>query len=180
MKQLFILFIAAAGLFSLPATARTDSNAQESRHEQRRREKEEKTREYCMFMDSLIRTHVYSFRPQSMQMQPAGRNQFINNPSFRMDVREEYIDVYLPFIRGFLPPYRTSTINYTLPYVPEYRAEQSADGQEWTITFSSNLFGSDTYHFKLTVTTCTGDAMLEISSSTNNTNTYNGYLSKLY
>ncbi|MCC8035318.1 MAG: DUF4251 domain-containing protein [Rikenellaceae bacterium] len=180
MKRSVILLIAAIGIFCLPAAAQTEGAAQETRHEQRRREKEEKTRQYCMFMDSLIRTHVYSFRPQSMQMQPAGRNQYINNPAFRMDVRDEYIDVYLPFIGGFLPPYRTTTINYTLPYVPEYRAEQSSDGQEWTITFSSNLFGSDTYHFKLTVTTCTGDAMLEITSSMNNTNTYNGYLSKLY
>lgn len=146
-------------------------------HEQRRKARDEKTREYCIYMDSLIRSHVYVFKPRSMQLQPAGRNQQIMNVNFRMDVRDDYIDIYLPYIvsnPGYAP--RTTVLNNTLPYVPEYTAQQSADGTEWTVNFSSSLFGPDTYTFTLTVTTCTGDAKLDIRSSRNYTVTYSGYL----
>ncbi|MCD8100957.1 MAG: DUF4251 domain-containing protein [Alistipes sp.] len=179
MKRLLLLCLSVCGIAAGTA-AYGQAPQEESRHEQRVREREEKTREYCMYMDSLVRSHVYVFKPQSMQMQPAGRQQQIINPNFRMDVRADYIDLYLPFIAGRVPPYRTRVLNYTLTNIPEYRAEQSEDGQEWTITFSTTIVGSTRFQFTLTVTTCTGDAMLEIRSAENNTVKYNGFLTKNY
>ncbi|MCD7970332.1 MAG: DUF4251 domain-containing protein [Alistipes sp.] len=169
MKHLIVLALAVAGFCSCA------SNRGLTKEERRM-----KSEEYCEYMDSLVRSHVYSFKPQFMQIQPAGRRMQISNVNYRMNVYDEYIDLNLPYLSGLMAPYRRTMLNYTLSNVGEYKAEQSQDGQYWTITFTDTLFSATNYHFKLTVRVCTGDATLEISAVNNTTVSYTGFMTKIY
>ncbi|MFR6634480.1 MAG: DUF4251 domain-containing protein [Alistipes onderdonkii] len=95
-------------------------------------------------MDSVILSRNFQFNPQTMQRQPAGPMRQIINPAFNVGVRDGTVDICLPYVKGYVPPYYTTIINYTVPNVQGYTTEQTHEG--WMVTFSTSLFfGVDLY-----------------------------------
>lgn len=113
-----------------------------------------------------------------MQQQPAGSMQIINNPHFDLALWDTTVDVCLPYIKGYTPPYRYTILNYTLPYVSNLVVEQTHDG--WTVSFNSSLYSAQNYTFTLEIISANGGGTLTISSPWYNAVQYSGSLSALY
>lgn len=180
MRHLFLI-IAGVCLLSLTnAYAHNSSLSSEDqktetrseKHLEREKAREERTAQMVAHIDSLIISSNYSFIPLTYNIQPAGTPRNVINPQFRMDVYDEFIDIYLPFIRGIAPPFINTIINCTIPLTSLYKAETTKDG--WAISFSSSLFSENNYTFNLEVFTSSGEATLNLSSDLYNTVTYNG------
>ena len=144
----------------------------EANHEARQQRRAERLAEYEKFLDSLILSHNFRFVPQNMQQLPAGQVRPILNPSYEVAVWSDAVDVCIPFIKGYTPPYYTVVFNYVVPYVSGYTAEQTSDG--WNVTFSSTLFSTTNYTFHLEIYSRYGGAMLTISSPFYNSVQYTG------
>lgn len=89
-------------------------------------------------MDSVILSRNFQFNPQTMQRQPAGPMRQIVNPNFNVGVWDGTIDICLPYVKGYVPPYFVTVLNYTVPSVDGYTTEQTQEG--WMVTFSTSLF----------------------------------------
>ena len=88
------------------------------------------------------------------------------------------IIVCLPYIKGFVPPYYATVLNYTVPSVQGYTAEQTHEG--WLVTFTSPLFSASTYTFTFEIYSRTGGATLTIANPLYNSVQYSGTISQLY
>ena len=113
-----------------------------------------------------------------MQRQPAGPMRQIMNPNFDVQVWDGTVDVCLPYVKGYMPPYYVTVLNYTIPDVKGYTTEQTHEG--WMVTFSSSLFSASTYTFTFEIFTRTGGATLTITNSAYNPVQYSGSISQLY
>lgn len=129
-------------------------------------------------IDSMMLVKRWIFRPQSIQREPAGRMQFLNNPQFEVRVWGNSADVFLPYIKGITPPYRHTIINYTLPFLNDYVAVQGDNG--WSVTFKSSLLSASEYTFKFEVNSKFGTTMLTLSNPWENDVTYSGILTRIY
>lgn len=148
------------------------------RRAERIKRREERTAAYIRHIDSIVLAHNFIFNPTSMQRQPAGPYHTLTNPSFEVAYRTDYIDVYIPFIKGVTPPYYPVVFNYILPSVSNYTTVQHEGG--WTVSFSSWLYGGSNYIFTLDIYSASGSAVLTIKSLADNTVTYSGYISQVY
>lgn len=72
------------------------------------------------------------------------------NPNFTVGFWDGTVDVCLPYIKGYVPPYYYTVLNYVLPSVEGYRAEQTNEG--WIVTFSTTLFSANDYTLPSTST----------------------------
>ena len=70
----------------------------------------------------------FQFNPQTMQQLPAGSMRQVLNPAFNVGVWDATVDVCLPYIKGFRTPYYATVLNYTVPSVRGYTAEQTHEG----------------------------------------------------
>ena len=129
-------------------------------------------------MDSVILSRNFQFNPQTMQRQPAGPMRQIINPAFNVGVWDGTIDICLPYVKGYVPPYYTTIINYTVPNVQGYTTEQTHEG--WMVTFSTSLFSASTYTFTFEIFSRTGGANLTITNPWYNPVEYSGTISQLY
>lgn len=150
----------------------------EERREVREQRRAERIANYEKFMDSVILSRNFKFTPQSMQRQPAGQMRQLMNPNFEMQIWDGTADICLPYIKGYVPPYHVSLINYTVPNLKGYVTEQTNEG--WMITFSTSLFSASEYTFTLEVYSRTGGATLTISNPWYNTVQYSGTISRIY
>ena len=89
----------------------------EERREVREKRRAERIANYEKFMDSLVLSRNFQFNPSTMQRQPAGPMRQIMNPAFNVGVWDGTIDICLPYIKGYVPPYYVTVINYTVPDV---------------------------------------------------------------
>ena len=133
----------------------------EERREVREKRRAERIANYTKSMDSLVLSRNFQFNPQTMQRQPAGPG-----------------DVCLPYVKGYVAPYYVTVLNYTLPSVQGYTAEQTHEG--WMVTFSSSMFTASTYTFTFEIFTRTGGANLTITNPWYNPVQYTGTISQLY
>ncbi len=62
----------------------------------------------------------------------------------------------LPYVKGYVPPYYATIINYTVPDLQGYTTEQTHEG--WMVTFSTSLFSASTYTFTFEIFSRTGGA----------------------
>ncbi len=192
MKRKSIVLLSAAVVI-LSATAywveAQQNGTKQQRREQRRelsaerraqrvKEREERTAAYVRHIDSIVLSHNFIFRPNSMQRQPAGSMHILTNPAFEVAYYSSYIDVYIPFIKGIVPPYYPVVFNYVLPSVNRYTTVQNDGG--WTITFDSWLYSGNNYTFTLNIYSASGTAILDISSTTYSTVSYSGYITQVY
>ena len=113
-----------------------------------------------------------------MQQQPAGAMRIINNPHFSVGVWDDTIDICLPYIKGYVPPYYITVLNYTVPGVSNYVAEQTPEG--WTVSFSTSLFSASNYTFTFEISSKMGGATLTITNPWYNAVQYNGTITQLY
>ena len=153
----------------------TQSKNKESRqaqHEARQQRRAERLAEYRQYVDSLVLSHNYRFVPQTMQQLPAGIMRNLQNPSYEIVVSDQEVDVCMPFLKGYTPPYYFVVFNYVLSSVQGYTAEQTNDG--WHVTFQSTLFTATTFTFTLEIYSHYGGAMLTISSPFYNSVQYTG------
>lgn len=148
------------------------------RRAERIKRREERTAAFIKQIDSIVLSRNFVFNPTSMQRLPAGQFLTLNNPTFEVAYRSDYIDVHIPFIKGITPPYYPVVFNYILPSVSNYTTIQQEGG--WTVTFSSWLYGGSDYIFTLDIYSASGSAVLTIKSMIDNTVTYSGYISPIY
>ena len=175
-KYLLILTALLAGLMCYAVmggrSPKKDPTPKEERREQREQRRAERLQKYEKFMDSLVLSRNFQFNPQTMQRQPAGMMRNLMNPNYELSVWDETVDVCLPFIKGYTPPYYPVVFNYVLPSVQGYTTEQTHDG--WTVTFQTSLFSANTYTFSLEIYSRYGGATLTISSPFYNSVQYTG------
>lgn len=161
--------------------ARNNSDYREElrkeRREEREKRREQRLAEYSHYVDSLVLSHNFRFYPQTMQQQPAGQMRIISNPNFDLALWDSTVDLCLPYIKGFTPPYRYVILNYTLPDVSNLVTEQTAHG--WTVSFNSSLFSAQTYTFTLEIFSTEGGGTLTISSPWYNSVQYSGTITGL-
>ena len=150
----------------------------EERREIREKRRAERIAEYEKFMDSLILSRNFQFNPQSMQRQPAGPMRQIMNPAFNVGIWDGTVDICLPYIKGYVPPYHVTVINYTVPNITGYVTEQTHEG--WMVTFSTSPFSASTYTFTFEIYSRTGGATLTITNSWYSPVQYSGTISALY
>ncbi len=153
------------------------SPKQEQR-EVREQRRAERLANYQKTMDSIILSRNFQFNPQTMQQQPTGPMRQIMNPTFSVGVWDGTVDICLPYIKGYVPPYYTTIINCTVPNVQGYTTEQTHEG--WMVTFSTSLFTASTYTFTFEIFTRTGGANLTITNPWYNAVQYSGTISQLY
>ncbi len=184
-KYLLVLTLLLVGIASFAVIGGADSSsnkrqasAKEERREVREKRRAERLERYEKFMDSLILSRNWQFNPQTMQLQPAGSMRIINNPHYTVGVWDETVDICLPYVKGFVPPYYLTVLNYTVPMVEGYTAEQTAEG--WSVSFRSTLFSATTYTFTFEISSKVGGAVLTITNPWYNAVQYTGTISQLY
>ena len=180
MKRLFyaltavLLLIAAASVIG----QKKNLSPKEERREIREKRRAQRIADYERMMDSVILSRNFQFNPQTMQRQPAGPMRQIVNPSFNVGIWDGTADICLPYIKGYVPPYVVSIINYTVSDLKGYTTEQTNEG--WMVTFSTSLFSAGTYTFTFEIFSRTGGANLTISNPWYNPVQYTGSISQLY
>jgi hypothetical protein len=107
-----------------------------------------------------------------MQQLPAGQVRTIFNPSYEVAIWNDAVDVCMPFLKGYTPPYYPVVFNYVLPSVEDYTTEQTSHG--WIVSFSSNMFSVNEYKFIFDISSHYGGAQLTISSPFYNSMQYSG------
>lgn len=170
MKKVFLVF--ALVLISAGAWAQ-DNSKMVLKHERAER-REARQASYKEYIDSLILTRDYEFVPQTMQMQPAGNMRMIYNPFYFVTVYPSYIQVHIPMVKGYTPPYYIGLLNFDSFYPNGYTAVQEENG--WSIKFSAAGMDGNTYAFDFYVNYVGGEATLNVSTPVYNTVTYSGYL----
>ena len=162
----------AFGLEAKSDSQRESSAQRSAQHEARQQRRAQRLAAYEKYVDSLVLSHNYRFVPQTIQQMPAGMMRNIVNPEYEIIVWSEAVDVCMPYIKGYVPPYYPVVFNYVLPSVTGYVAEQTHDG--WHVTFSSTLFSSSDYTFSFEIYSRYGGATLTISSPFYNSVQYTG------
>lgn len=166
------------GITQSPNSSDYREELRNERREEREKRREQRLAEYTRYIDSLILSHNFRFTPQTMQQEPAGTPRIISNPNFSLSMWDSTVDLCLPYIKGFTPPYRYVILNYTLPAVSNLLTEQTSHG--WTVSFNSSLFSAQTYTFTLELFSTEGGGTLTISSPWYNSVQYSGTITGLY
>ena len=148
------------------------------KREAREARRAERLASYEKFIDSLVLSRNWQFNPQTMQQMPAGSMRIIQNIHYEVSLWNETVDVCLPYITGYVPPYSLVVLNCTEPMIEDYEAEQTTEG--WTVRFTSSLFSASTYTFTFEISAKLGGAMLTIANPWYNSVQYSGTLSQLY
>lgn len=163
LSVLFIVGVSIIGYTQATMDKPVNRAQQRQQHHlERERRRAERQAAYERYVDSIVIARNYQFSPQSMQQQPAGQVRLLNNSSFELSFWGREVDIFMPYIKGVTPPYYTVMLNYTLPGVSRYVAEQTQEG--WLVTFSSSLFTGSDYNFSLEIYTASGSATLTIAS----------------
>lgn len=166
-----------AGAVTVIGQKKVLSPKQEQR-EVREQRRAERIANYEKTMDSIVLSRNFQFNPQTMQQQPAGPMRQIMNPTFNVGIWDGTADICLPYIKGYVPPYYYTVLNYVLPSVEGYRAEQTNEG--WIVTFSTTLFSANDYTFTFDIYSSSGGANLTISSVWYNPVQYSGTITQVY
>lgn len=149
-----------------------DKAQRTAQQEARQQKRAERLAAYEKFVDSLVMSHSFRFVPQTMQQLPAGPMRTLQNPCYEVMVGRNDVDVCIPFLKGYTPPYYPVVFNYVLPTVDDYIAEQTDNG--WHISFKSPLFSATDYTFSFEINSHYGGATLIISTPMYNSIQYSG------
>lgn len=146
--------------------------ARSEKQEARRQRRAERLAAYERQIDSLVESHNFRFMPQTMQQMPAGMMRNLINPNYELTVMDGVVDVCLPFLKGYTPPYYPVVFNYILTSVQGYSAVKSSEG--WHITFQSTMYTASEYTFTLEIYSRYGGATLTLSTPFYNSMQYSG------
>ena len=150
----------------------------EERREPREKRRAQRLADYEKMIDSLVLSRNFQFNPSSMQRQPAGPMRQLMNPEFEVGIWDTTADICLPYIKGYVPPYYVTVINYTVPNLEHFTTEQTHEG--WLLSFQTSLFSASTYTFTFEIYSKTGGAVLTISNPWYDNVEYWGTISQLY
>jgi hypothetical protein len=153
-------------------TAQQRQATHKANQEARQQKRAERIAKYERHIDSLVQSHNYRFVPQTMQQLPAGMMRNLQNPNYEIIVWDSAVDVCMPFLKGYTPPYYPVVFNYVLSSVEGYTVEQMSYG--WHVTFQSTMFSATTYTFSFEIYSHYGGATLTISSPFYNSVQYTG------
>lgn len=149
-----------------------EPNRNSAAHQQRIEQRAARLAAYERQIDSIIMSRSYRFIPQTMQQLPAGMMRNLNSDMYEVTVMTDAVDVFIPFLKGYVPPYYPVVFNYVLPSVQNYHAEKSNNG--WQISFQTTLFSATDYTFLFEVSPHYGNVVLTISSPFYNSVQYTG------
>ena len=179
MKRTLIIAIGVVALlvlgFTISGVAQETQSNKESRqaqHEARQQQRAHRLAEYREHLDSTILSPNYRFVPETMQQLPGGMMRNLQNPCYEIIVWSEAVDVCIPFLKGYTPPYYPVVFNYVLSSVQGYTVEQTDYG--WHVTFQSTMFTATTFTFSFEIYSHYGGATLTISSPFYNSMQYTG------
>ncbi len=141
-------------------------------HQQRMEQRAARLAAYERQIDSLITSHNYRFMPETMQQLPAGMMRNLVSAIYEVTVMTDAVDVFIPFLKGYVPPYYPVVFNYVLPTVSNYHAEKDSNG--WHISFQTTMFSATDYTFLFEISPHYGDVVLTISSPYYNSVQYTG------
>lgn len=150
----------------------------EERREVREKRRAERIANFEKTMDSIVLSRNFQFNPQTMQRQPAGPMRQIMNPEFNVGVWDGTVDICLPYVKGHVPPYYVTVLNYTVGSLQGYTTEQTHEG--WMVTFTTPLFSASEYTFTFEIFSRTGGATLTITNPWYNPVQYSGSITQLY
>ena len=177
MKKILLISVAlvlsCAVCYTVIGQRQQTLSPKQERREAREKRRAERQADFEKYMDSLILSRNFQFNPQTMQRMPAGPLRQIMNPNFNVGYWDGTMDIFLPYIKGYVPPYYL-----TVPNVKGYVTEQTHEG--WVVTFSTTLYSASDYTFTLEVYTRMGGATLTITNPWYNTVQYDGTISQLY
>ncbi len=179
-KRLLFVFIILLSAMAAAVIGQGNNKltAKQEKREVREKRRADKQAAYEKMIDSIVLSRTFQFNPQTMQQQPAGSSRMLTNPNFDIGYWDGTIDVFLPYIKGYTPPFQTVILNYTLSDVDNYTTEQTDDG--WRVTFNTSLFSSSNYTFTLEISSRFGGATLTIKNPWYSAVQYYGSISKLY
>ena len=86
----------------------------QERREVREKRRAERIANYERMIDSIVLSRNFQFNPQTMQRQPAGPMRQVINSAFNVGIWDGTVDICLPYIKGYVPPYYATVINYTV------------------------------------------------------------------
>ena len=168
MKKLSLLFVSMLIIGIASA-----QNRQQLRYD-RSEVRAERHAAYTAKIDSLVMAHRFEFHPQSYQMQPAGSMNMIYNPLYFIVVNPDYVQVYIPTLRGYVPPYYVKVLNYDI-YTPQtYITVQ--ENQGWRISFSFTDTEGYDYTYDFYINSVSGETTLNMVCPMFNTVTYTGFI----
>lgn len=171
-----LITIAVVGIGMSIEAQNDDKAAKKAQHTAAQNARQQRRAEhlaaYEKHIDSLVMSHNFRFMPQTMQQLPAGMMRYLSNPAYEVVIQNSDVDVCIPYLKGYTPPYYPVLFNYVLPYVSGYTAEQTSDG--WNVTFSTTMYSSTDYTFHFEIYSHYGGAMLTISSPFYNSVQYTG------
>lgn len=153
-------------------TSTAEPNRNSAAHQQRIEQRAARLAAYERQIDSIIMSRSYRFIPQTMQQLPAGMMRNLNSDMYEVTVMTDAVDVFIPFLKGYVPPYYPVVFNYVLPSVQNYHAEKNNNG--WQISFQTTLFSATDYTFLFEVSPHYGNVVLTISSPFYNSVQYTG------
>lgn len=178
-SMIIISLLAIMAIIGFVISGEAQSNTAAQRHanhqaqQQARREKRAKRlAAYERHIDSLVTCKNFRFAPNTMQQLPAGIMRNLTNPIYELTVMNSEVDVCLPFIKGYTPPYYPVVFNYILTSVLDYNAIKNSEG--WHITFQSPMYSATEYTFTLEIFSKYGGAQLTLSSPFYNSVQYSG------
>ena len=180
MKRFFMLFVLLLVVIGGVAVIgqKKELSPKEERREQREKRRAQRLADYEKMIDSLVLSRNFQFNPSSMQRQPAGPMRQLMNPEFEVGIWDTTADICLPYIKGYVPPYYVTVINYTVPNLEHFTTEQTHEG--WLLSFQTSLFSASTYTFTFEIYSKTGGAVLTISNPWYDNVEYWGTISQLY
>ena len=149
-----------------------DAISREAKREARRERRTQRLEAYERHLDSLVQSNHFRFAAQTMQQLPAGMMRNLQNPYYELVVMGGEVDVCLPFLKGYTPPYYPVLFNYVLTSVNGYSVEKTSEG--WHITFESSMYSTTDYTFSLEIYSRYGGATLTLSSPFYNSVQYTG------
>jgi hypothetical protein len=181
MKRSFFIILSLALMaiigFVISGDAQSDTQSQRQakhteRQQARREQRAKRLEAYERHIDSLVTCRNFRFAPNTMQQLPAGIMRNLTNPTYELTVMNSEVDVCLPFLKGYTPPYYPVVFNYILTSVQGYSAVKNSEG--WHITFQSTMYSSTDYTFTLEIYSKYGGATLTLSSPFYNSMQYSG------
>lgn len=182
MNKFFLLissmFLYGAVLSGVIAQKTAREERREQRHLEREQRRAERIAAYQQKIDSMVLLGAFEFVPQTMQRQPAGKMRNIVNPHFTLRIMEREADICLPYVKGTMPPYRISILNYSVANLKNYLTQQTKLG--WQVSFSTSLFSAAPYEFTLDIYSHTGGALLTVNNSWSDPMQYSGMISEIY
>lgn len=124
-------------------------------------------------MEPMELAQNFRFAPNSMRVMPAGRNKSVSSARYETIVSDQgWVRVRMPFIIATVPPFRRTTLNYTLSNVSNRTVQQTNTG--WIVSFQTGLYTANRYTFTFTYFAATGNGTLDISSRLTSTVHYRG------